>query len=79
MVHDYESKKKLWEFVTFQNKNDEIEIHEEIFNLNVEINQLRLMVESCEDYKKRLKLSKTLSNKIEALKDLKSKLPKNNT
>ena len=78
MIHECDSKKKLWVFTTVNIDNYKIEIQEEIFNLNIEINQLHLMIEETEDYKKRLRLSKKLTNKIEELKNLKEKV-RNNT
>jgi hypothetical protein len=78
MIHNYRSKKKLWVFTTVKVDSCEIEVREEIFNLNLEINQLRLMIEDAEEYKKRIRLVRKLANKIEELKKLREKI-KNNT
>lgn len=71
------SKKKIWSFQTFEVEEkikSNFEINEEIFNLKLEINQLKVQFQDSNDGKERIKLHKRIKSKIGEIKNLYSVL-----
>jgi hypothetical protein len=76
MIKNVESKRKLWTFVTMETpkvkeKESQIEIYEEIFNLGIEVQQLKFLLQEEIDVKKKMKMTKKLKSLLERLKELK--------
>jgi hypothetical protein len=78
--HNDASKKKIWEFVTFNTDtkiDDEISIFEEVFCLTIEIMEIKTKIADTKNKKEKLMLLKKVSNKKQYLHDIKMKLNKN--
>lgn len=61
LKHEYHSKRKLWEFVTFETEScHHCEETEEVFDLEVQINELNQALEFEDDSKEKKKIYKKI-------------------
>jgi hypothetical protein len=75
--NDNISKKKLWGFAKFnttKHEGNKIEIYEEIFNLNFEINQLKDQLNGFIEIEEKIKILSILENKKIEIESLELKL-----